>query len=471
MPKIFSIQIANFKQTMDLILIFLGTILLGIWAVQGTIALRNILLILGALVSLAYCYRRFALFSQKILFKSLIPIVLLGLMFCWVFFHYSLLTRFPDIQLSELSSTWLRALLAAIMGFGIGMAIFQKPDLVSLFWLAILASFCYLLFQYFSLLWSHQNIVYWKYEDFIYPRKISSVLMGTILIAGVIGTFFDYLRMFSTRAKWMAFFCAGLGIIVPLYVYIVIIESLSGVGLALLIFVYTAIATLAHLSLHTLGKVNQPIKASSLYLLAGLLIISFSFSAVQLKTNSRWGSIMEDSKVAIQIDQYPNWQNPRFLGYPNSALGKPVAPNTYERISWAVVGATIFVPQNPLGIGVLSRPFGRLLNDQFPDSGQYINSSHSAWVEITLAFGIPGLVLLLGPLLMIAIRFSYLSIYSECTIPFKLLPAVLSFGITCLYLVGEVSSQHSIEILCFWIAFLSALYWLSFYQIKSLCHT
>ena len=48
----------NFKNSFDdllgLILVLLSSLLLGIWAVKETIALRNILLVCGTLISIYY---------------------------------------------------------------------------------------------------------------------------------------------------------------------------------------------------------------------------------------------------------------------------------------------------------------------------------------------------------------------------------------------------------------------------------
>jgi hypothetical protein len=67
-------------------------------------------------------------------------------------------------------------------------------------------------------------------------------------------------------------------------------------------------------------------------------------------------------------------------------------------------------------------------------------------VELTIAFGLPGLALTLGALLSIAV----LSFYEHK--PFHYLVQILVFSVISLYAVGEVSSQHGIEILYFLIA-------------------
>jgi O-antigen ligase len=151
------------------------------------------------------------------------------------------------------------------------------------------------------------------------------------------------------------------------------------------------------------------------------------------------------------VERYPNWQNLGVMGYPQNATGEVVKGNTYERLAWAVAGFQILLPQNPLGLGVLKKPFYIALKEKYPNSSENHSGTHSAWVDLALAFGYPGLTLLLGALLATA----YLSICSRS--PFRSLGGLLSIGLILLYTVGEISSQHSIEILCFLISLISAL--------------
>ena len=46
------------------------------------------------------------------------------------------------------------------------------------------------------------------------------------------------------------------------------------------------------------------------------------FASMQLKTNAAWGSLIQDARVAIQIDRFDNWMDPRHLGYPMNESGE-----------------------------------------------------------------------------------------------------------------------------------------------------
>jgi hypothetical protein len=437
------------RDLLGLVLILLSSILLGIWAVKGTIALRNILLGLETVLSILYCYRFFKTNTQKIPLQNWIPIIMLGMMFCWVIFHYLFLSRFQDIQLHELKSTWFRAFLAAIVGFGTGLAILRGPNTVALLWVGIFISFSYLFYQYLPLPISAKNINYYRSVLFIYSGKINGAIAGTILIAGLSGTLLDRLPNLKYIYKIALILFWLTGICFVLYVYVYIFDTRNGISVALAIFGFISVLLLSQILYSLCNKSNLKKITLNMFLLATLVIVGGSFGSRHVLLNANWIGLVEDVAIAYEIEKYPNWQNPRILGHPNSSSGRPVNESTYERISWALAGMTIFVPENPWGVGVLGRPFGFLLNAKYSDSGDYITSTHSAWIDITLAFGFPGLIFTLGSLLT-----AFSLSFTSCG-QLNYLPKILSFGIIFLYAIGETSSQHSIEILAFIISLLS----------------
>jgi hypothetical protein len=439
------------KDVLGYFLIILSSVLLGIWAVKGTIALRNILLGIETLLSILYCYRFFKANNQKIPLKNWTPLIFLGLMFCWVIFHYFFLSRFPEQQLHELTSTWFRSGLAVIVGVGTGLAITQRHNAINCLWLGILGSFAYLFYQYIPNALALKSLFAPDYINYIFYGKISGVLAGTILVVGLLGTMADAIRrgqfwdIFGTAILWL------LGTATALYAYVFIFDARNGVGLAAIFFTLMIITSIFQLIKSLLTRkvgLSPP-------LLLALMIVSTVmlgwFGIQHIKHNPGWSTMWEDTKTSIQIEKYPNWQNPAVMGYPQNPNGEVVKANTYERLAWASAGARIFLPENPLGVGILSKPFTTLLMQKYPNGGAYIPSTHSAWVEIALAFGCPGLLLILGALVSIpCISVSFAG-------PHQYLTSLLSLGLILLYTVGEVSSQHAIEMLCFLIALMSAL--------------
>lgn len=448
--------------TLGLALILMSGVLLGIWAVKNTIALRNIILFLGGPLSALYCYwqyQRICLNQNKISVKYFLPLVLVALMFAWVLFHYFFLSRYPEIQLSELRSTWLRTLFAAILGFGTGLALLRRPNAVNFLWIGIAFSFAYLFYQYIPKALATHSIFAPDYDGYIFYGKISGVLAGTLLIAGLLGTLLDRFSVLGGKARWVqVIFCLS-AISIPLYSFVFIFDARNGVGLSLLMFGVVVAGLFVRLTINFFHKPSFQKILVNVLLLFCLVGIGGWFGWSQYKLNPGWASMFDDAKIAVQVDQYPNWQNPPELGYPKNASGKEVRGNTYERISWAVAGMTIFAPENPLGVGMLRRPFGVLLNEKYPNSSKGLMSTHSGWVELTLGFGYPALLMTLGALIIILwltllrLRKSNLDNPS----PFHYLIALLAFTVIALYTVGEGSSQHAIEMLYFLIALMTGL--------------
>ena len=78
-------------------------------------------------------------------------------------------------------------------------------------------------------------------------------------------------------------------------------------------------------------------------------------------------------------------------------------------------------------------------------------ATHSGWVELGLAFGIPFLALIFGALLVTFIKAARHAYPARMT--------VLGFAvlITSLYTVGELATEHGVEILFYLLAIVPAL--------------
>ena len=447
-------EISKKQSTHDILgwaLILLSSVLVGIWAVKGTIALRNILLGVETVIAIIYCTRFFKTNTQKIPLKYWTPLILLGLMFCWVIFHYLFLSRFPEQQFHELISTWLRSGLAVIVAIGTGLAIAKRPNTINCLWIGILGSFGYLFYQYIPNALVLKSLFAPDYVNYIFYGKISGVLAGTILIAGLLGTLADTAR----QGRWLVTILVGLlcliGLAITLYAYVFIFDTRNGIGLAVILFSALCLVVLGQaLRAFFKGFSSKGVTTLLLLLICAATVFAW-FGIEHIKHNPGWSTMLEDTKTSIQVKTYPNWQNPQVMGYPINANGQMVMANTYERVAWGVAGLQIFMPENPLGVGVLKGPFTVLLKEKYPTSGEYIPSTHSAWVELGLAFGYPGLLLMLGSVI------STLFLAMNSKSPSRTLTGILSLGLVCLYTVGEISSQHSIEILCFLVALMTAL--------------
>ncbi len=456
-------------------LILISSILLGIWATSHTIALRNTLLWIGA--SLAIWYGIESLHALKAQQQKLslswldrIPFILIGAMLAWVVLHYLFFSREPDRQLDELKSTWLRVFLAVLLGAATGVAIIRHSKknltLFALLWFGLLVSFIVLFTQYIPKSIEKNNLFATDlFGGYIYWAKFNGVLAGLILIAGVWGLYLDSFRQ-AYRASPLSFnqdpiqkyhstvlfnTTIILGMILPMYAFVFIFDAKAGIGtIGLLIFFWTLYGSV-QLFRKILTKPTQMIKALNIKILLfvfGAVFFAGWLAQQQVKNNPGWETMIADAAIGVQIDQYPNWQNPAKYGYPKRSDGQEVRGNTYERASMAAAGFKLTFIE-PAGYGVF-RSFPQQIQKHYPGYASYVYT-HSAWVDFGLAFGIVGL---LFPTIILLVLFSRALtnlVYFRNTI------LSLTLTILIIYTVGEYAFQHGVEILFYLMSFLSVL--------------
>ncbi len=449
-------------------LIAISSVLVGIWAVKHTIALRNILLVLGAILSLIYCIQ---LWRNTDLKKYLVgshglPPLLILCSILWVLVHYWLFSLFPKEQLDEIDSVWLRAFLALLVGFGAGLAL-QKHRLAIIFlWIGILISFAVVFFQYIPKAIAKASLFAPDVFGYIFHVKINAVLIGSLCLAGLGGTLLDYFffqrsRLTQTIPNTRLKECdiglvalVMLGVVALLYSYVFIFDTKNGlIGSVFLLSVWILITLINLYLLQSKKYVSVSHLWRSVVLVVCLVLTVGFFIAQHIKVNLGWQNLIADIKVAMQIDAYPNWKNVKEMGYPNNALNQPVAANTYERVAWARAGVREILI-NPLGAGVLASPYTALTNPKeylvMKKDQNGVISIHSAWVEFGLAFGWPFLGLIFASM-------TTLLYFSFGSTEFRYTALSLIGVIALIYLIGEVSSQHGVEIMYYFLALVAAL--------------
>jgi hypothetical protein len=138
----FSSNFTSLDKT-GLALVLISSNLLGVWATMNTIALRNMLLGVGSLVAFAYWWNWFKTNKANHTLPSLtglywLAVILITLMFIWVVIHYFLFAQNPQLQFSELKSTWLRSFLAVIIGSATGLVLNRNARFMPWLWLGLL---------------------------------------------------------------------------------------------------------------------------------------------------------------------------------------------------------------------------------------------------------------------------------------------------------------------------------------------
>jgi hypothetical protein len=486
----FSSKVTGLDKT-GLALVLISSALLGIWATMNTIALRNVLLWVGTVIALAYWWNWFKTNKAQhtlptLSWLYLLPVILIALMFIWVVLHYFLFAQNPQLQFSELKSTWLRSFLAVILGSATGVALNRNSRFMPWLWLGLLLSFIVLIYQYIPKAIAKQSLfaVDW-FGDYIFWAKFSGVLAGTILIAGLLGLLIDSIWQSKRRANDIQLksnanrkkiktrlihriampIYVFIGICLAAYAFVFIFDAKAGVGMAfILIAFWLGIGLLFILKNAALEQDKQRRRAfltKSLIVFFLVVASLFWFTAKHIKNNPGWGSLFEDMAMGYQIERYPNWKDPIGLGEPLRADGSRVEGSAYVRVAWARAGLEV-ICRHPLGIGVF-RHFHIQVKDRAPNIGDIVVYTHSAWVDIGLAFGVPGLALM-----PIALTALLLCAVINPRIRFRATIITVAIAILILYLVGEYAFQHGVEILFYLSGLLCGLALLDYAKLKPL---
>jgi hypothetical protein len=445
------------RKNLEWILVILSSILLGIWAVKETMALRNILLVSGTLFSLYYIVQewRYGDLKKECTFWKILPFILTVMTFLWVIAHYLFFSLDPTKQFQELESTWLRAFMASIIGMATGLALRNHPNRLNLLWVGVLIAFLVLFYQYIPRALAKNKLLVPDYDHYLFHLKINTVLMGMILIAGIDGALLDRLRASQYRWRNVRLWCLLywlLGTSLALWAFVYIVDARNGIGLSTILYGFWFICALVFFIQSQIRCLNFKSLLALLITGIGLCLILY-FAYLQTVVNKGWHTLIDDAKIAVQIDRYAHWQNPAQMGYPERDDGQTVTPNTYERVAWAVAGSRAIIAY-PQGVGVLAYPFVKHPNappKMVVSSNIPGIATHSGWVELGLAFGIPVLVLIFGALLVTFIEAARHAYPARMT--------VLGFAvlIACLYTVGEVAIQHGVETLFYLLALVPAL--------------
>jgi hypothetical protein len=127
-------------------------------------------------------------------------------------------------------------------------------------------------------------------------------------------------------------------------------------------------------------------------LIVGAILAIFFLLAQHVQRNDSWKTLLADFKVAQRLADFDAWKDYGVRGYPLNETGKEVSGTNYLRAAWAKV-ALEYIAEKPLGYGLIFKSFGAIALEKWPEST--LDTSHSAWLDLTLGIGVPGIALIL----------------------------------------------------------------------------
>lgn len=437
----------NFPYSFDLALIFSASLLLIIWCIPNTIALRNITLFIGACVAIAVISNNYLLVDLSN--RRWVPLFFLGGLFVWVPLHFLFFSLDWDLELNEIRGIWARSFAGALIAIALPIALIKKPKLIKLINICFLSTpainICLYFYASFSAGYFLTPQTY--VTNYIF-KKIETVFYGSLFIAiacGNIAFLFSRLKkqsidykIYGNASVWF------IGVMICILSAIIsntkngIIISLFSIAVLILVVIFNFFRK----------KIKNWL---CIFIVAGALALTLNALSIHMKfSDAGWNSLYGDIKIAVQIDDFQEWKTSNGAEVlPVNSFGGVVNGSTYMRVAWAIAGARLIV-QHPFGYGSINRSFDLLLQRDSIEHWSH-GQTHSGWVDFGLAYGIPGIILLLGALIsiiLLSLKFNSCNSYLCFFIAICFIP---------LALIAETTWKQYFESTIFYITFAAAL--------------
>jgi len=433
--------------------LFCGVLLILIWPIAGTIALRNFLLIFGCLTGLIWSY----FFKPKINSSLALLITCLLVVPVWLWIHYFMMPTDPAAQLYDLKGTWFRVVLAIVMGGSLGLMIAKDQRMILAVWFAMIALALLTFGGYLFAIWREQQLMV---VDFTFPFKYKSAVvyfvMYPCLLAYSLTHYYISEHNLDPRKNFqnvrLGLIACGLAALCWLDFLAsralngVLMASVMGFILLFITFKYSLLKS------KVVGNRFTWVIFASVFLV--LLVSIGIFWKYDVKHGQKLKNLVGDIEVAAQIDAEGGWRNdPAYKGQltPKRADGKLVHPSTNERIAWFVKGFRLLY-EHPLGAGFSHLAFRYFMLQENSNLGLY--KTHSGWMDYALGLGLPGLLLTwIG--IALACRQALVSLKNkESNRSIALSTLWILAGIWLVWWSTELSEREFIEHLFFMIALL-----------------
>jgi hypothetical protein len=358
-----------------------------------------------------------------------------------------------ELQLLELQSLWMRAIIATFLGLALGLSLVDQnrqpsPNNINLkvgiLFLGLSGTGLISLIQYtyvgyLSQQWVNYDVLFALYKAKP-PFVIASALLSPLCFILII-------RALNHQISRWWIVASLIGIALSLFS-----AYFSNTKNGVAIFTITLIIFLIQITFSI--RWNKTSVAMTAITFIAILSISVPGIENHVERNNAWPNLIANAKVGLDIDHQNYWKNRNIYPLPTNSLGHSVDISTYERTAWFTAGARLLI-ENPLGFGLSHHSFGWLALSKWPDfyqpSGNLRGATHSGWMDMALAFGIPGILLIWLPLFCAWYRSLHQEgiwfSYASWTIP------IMMFA----YLTTETNGGHFTELLFFMVAFFCGL--------------
>jgi O-antigen ligase len=443
-----------FRLMLEWLTLFCGVVLVLVWPIEGTIAARNIALILGCLTSLLWII----FYRPQLSLLAYLPQLCLLAVPLWLWAHYFLLSTDIVAQIYDLQGTWVRVILGVVLATGLGLMISKRMQYQFWLWAAMVALAVAALAMYLNgTMTTEQLLIPGFRAIFKYKSAVVYFLMWPCMLAYAL----LHLKLIEINEKKPLSWLHLLGCFLLLgscWAIFIAAQALNGVLIAG--FMGAVLVTLLLRHSIVSYKVSGSRKWFLLLLIVSMLAVTLiTFWNYDKKHEQKLINLIGDARIASQIDKHSAWQrDPTVIqpSTPNNETGRPINGSTYERVAWFVKGVQLLTA-HPEGAGFSHRAFRYFMHQENPNFN--VNKTHSGWLDFALGVGVPG-VILTWIAIALVVRRALSNAASINAIQIRELALITLWmiaGIWFLWWPTEVSEREFIEYFYFMIALLAAI--------------
>ena len=358
---------------MQTILLFLIGVLLLVWPMPHSIAIRNIDIGLLFLISSVFYIKN----KNQINFDKQIKIIgILSISFIiWAIFISSV-SEYRDYCFSELKQFIMPILLIFISYFLINSKIDKNKIFITIFSMLFIFVLYHSLysFHYFLI---HHHLPFRSFGITVGLDELN-FMMPYLLAFFTVEIIFRISKMKSLLPISNSF----LGILFFITIFSLIVQAKRN-GIISIVFMVFSISFIIYL----VNKKNLS-KKVILFLMSGFLFVGI-MAYINYKDDSRWKSFGETFKIVFINDDMSDL----YGKLPKLSNGQRADQSNYKRL-FMIRESLKMIKNNPLGYGYGRTIYGRILSQEYKKYGVHSRThSHSGVLDLTIGTGIIGFIL------------------------------------------------------------------------------
>jgi hypothetical protein len=353
-------------------------LLVAIYPVPHTIALRNLLLLIG-LLGLIWDWRATVhpLSTARRQLIWLAPSAwILAALTSWIVIQALLIAPLPELALDRARADWLNPLLILVIGATVSI---RSRDGDALRGLVIALAFHIVLVAIFQC-WQWLRLGHWTVGTVPFAERDYHSTLNGFLIALLLADRLSLLVAGSAPLKLSA--GTAWGLLIFALGTDVLLRARNGTVVSIALLIVAVVILLADSCSRKRWGLRIALAVGFAALLGGMSV----------RSDVRWQGFAESVRVGVE-SKSSFWLTGDPNQLPSTPSGNPLEQSAYARAAWARQ-AIEGIARKPLGIGYGHDAFGRTIAEKYGHEG--MGSSHSGWLDIALGIGIPGFALLLA---------------------------------------------------------------------------